>query len=85
MDHWHRKTSKSNRKIEIIGYDLLKNNIEFLNKNEISFLIHQNPKRQIYIGITSLIEHFIFGKEIPNEKLLPIDIVSSENLSSYID
>lgn len=79
-------TSKlKNRKIEIIGYDLLKTNIEFLNKNEISFLIHQNPKRQIYIGITSLIEHFIFGKEIPNEKLLPIDIVTSENLSNYLD
>ena len=71
--------------IEIVGYDLLESNIKFLNNNDISFLIHQNPKRQVYIGVTSLIEHFIFGKEILNERLLPIDIITSENLKNYIE
>ena len=73
-----------NKNIELIGYDLVEKNIEYLTNKTISFLIHQNPKRQIYLGITSLIEHFIFGKEIPNEQLLPIDIITSENLKSYL-
>ncbi len=78
-------TSKiEDKKIAIVGYDLLKTNIEYLNKNAIDFLIHQNPKRQAYLGITSLIEHFIFDKEIPSEQLLPIDIVTAENAKNYI-
>jgi len=78
-------TSKiKDKKIAIVGYDLLKTNIEYLNKNAIDFLIHQNPKRQAYLGITDLIEHFIFDKEIPTEQLLPIDIVNTENAKNYI-
>ena len=71
--------------IKVIGYDLLAENINFLKNNHISFLIHQSPKAQTYLGLTYLVEHFLFNKEIPNQKLLPIDIVNSENLSSYIE
>ncbi len=71
--------------IKVIGYDLLRENINFLKKDIISFLIHQSPKTQTYLGLTYLIEYFLFNKDIPNEKLLPIDIVNSENLSSYIE
>tara|TARA_R110002050_G_scaffold261556_1_gene401608 strand:+ start:83269 stop:84312 length:1044 start_codon:yes stop_codon:yes gene_type:complete len=73
------------KNIKVIGYDLLSENINFLKRNIISFLIHQSPKTQTYLGLTYLIEHFLFNKDIPNKKLLPIDIVNSENLSSYIE
>ena len=73
------------KNIKVIGYDLLYENINFLKRNIISFLIHQSPKAQTYLGLTYLIEHFLFNKDIPNQKLLPIDIVNSENLSSYIE
>jgi LacI family transcriptional regulator len=72
------------KKIALVGYDLLENNIEYLNSKTINFLIHQNPKRQAYLGITSLIEHFIFDKEIPSQQLLPIDIITTENAKNYI-
>ena len=72
------------RKITIIGYDLIDENIAYLNQGTIDFLIHQNPKRQAYLGITCLVDHFIFGKEIPGTTLLPIDIVNSENASFYM-
>ncbi len=71
------------KKIALVGYDLLENNLEYLNNKTIDFLIHQNPKRQAYLGTTSLIEHFIFEKEISPEKLLPIDIVNTENAKDY--
>jgi LacI family transcriptional regulator len=72
------------KNIKVIGYDLLSENITLLKSNLISFLIHQSPKAQTYIGLTYLIEHFLFNKDIPDQKLLPIDIVNSENVSSYI-
>lgn len=72
------------KKIALVGYDLIENNIDYLNKNVIDFLIHQNPKRQAYLGITSLIEHFIFDKEIPSQQLLPIDIITTENAKNYM-
>ena len=78
-------TSKiKNRKIIIVGYDLLETNIDYLNRKSIDFLIHQNPKRQAYLGLICLIEYFIFDKEIQLEKLLPIDIINTENAKDYL-
>lgn len=69
--------------VKLIGYDLLSENIKFLNEGIINFLIHQNPKKQVYLGLTYLAEYFLFEKEIPAKSLLPIDIITSENLTSY--
>lgn len=69
--------------IKIIGYDLLDENIKYLKSNAIDFLINQNPKHQSYLCITQLAEHFLFDKKIPKQKLLPIDIVNSENFDGY--
>ncbi|SEA92521.1 transcriptional regulator, LacI family [Flavobacterium gillisiae] len=74
-----------NDKISIIGYDLLEKNITLLNNGKIDFLINQNPKQQIYLGISFLVDHFIFGKELRNTTFLPIDIVNSENASYYME
>ena len=70
--------------IAIIGYDLIQENISYLNRGVIDFLIHQNPKRQAYLGLAELVDHFIFGKEIPAVTLLPLDIVNSENAFFYL-
>lgn len=69
--------------IKIIGYDLLDENIKYLKNNAIDFIIHQNPKHQSYLCITQLAEYFLFDKKIPKEKLLPIDIINSENFDGY--
>ncbi|MFS4492055.1 substrate-binding domain-containing protein [Maribacter sp. 2308TA10-17] len=71
--------------ITIVGYDLLDENINFLKTGCIDFLIHQKPKRQAYLGVGYLAEHFLFGKPIPSENLLPIDIITSENVAYYLD
>ena len=81
-----RSIKKSNAtSIKLIGYDLLGENITYLNQGVINFLINQNPKGQTYFSLEYLVEHFLFNKEIPNQKLLPIDVINSENLDSYID
>lgn len=69
----------------LIGYDLLGENIKCLNEGNIDFLIHQKPKRQAFLGINHLAEHFLFGKDMPEKTLLPIDIITSENVKYYLD
>tara|TARA_R110002050_G_scaffold221364_1_gene357154 strand:- start:8170 stop:9222 length:1053 start_codon:yes stop_codon:yes gene_type:complete len=76
---------KKIKNIKLIGYDLLNENINYLNDDVIDFLIHQNPKKQVYLGLTYLVEYFLFDKEIPKKSLLPIDIITSENVDTYKD
>ncbi len=71
--------------IPLVGYDLVEENIEFLKKRRIDFLINQNPFQQAYFGITYLFDYILFGKNPPKKKLLPIDIVSVENYQSYVE
>ena len=71
------------KRIRMIGYDLVDENVTNLNQGVIDFLIHQNQKRQVYLGIIYLIEHFLFRKETPAVTLLPIDIINSENADFY--
>lgn len=70
--------------LAFVGYDLLDENIAFLNKGTINFLIHQNPKQQAYIGLKLLAEHLLFDKTIPHEVLLHIDIINSENVAPFM-
>lgn len=72
------------KKIRVVGYDLLAENCKYLNTGVIDFLIHQNENKQTYLGITSLVEHFLFEREIPEMILLPIDIVNTENAVYYL-
>ncbi|MCW5517199.1 substrate-binding domain-containing protein [Muriicola sp. Z0-33] len=74
---------KELRNAVVVGYDLLKENIGFIEQGSIDFLIHQKPKRQAYLGVGQLAEHFLFGKSIPSKKLLPIDVITSENVQYY--
>lgn len=68
----------------IIGYDLLAENITFLREGKINFLIHQKPKRQAYLSVSHLAEHFLFGKPFPPQEFLPIDIITTENVHYYL-
>jgi len=70
--------------IGLVGYDLLHENVNHLNTGTIDFLIHQNPKQQVYTGLKFLAEHFLFEKKIPSEIFLPIDIVNSENVKPFM-
>lgn len=68
----------------VVGYDLLPENIQCLKSGAIDYLIHQNPKRQTYLGFAFLADYLLFNKVIPKKNLIPIDIVNSENYKGYI-
>lgn len=69
--------------INLIGYDLTTENIPYLEKEVINFLINQKPVEQAYRALTTLFNKVVLKKDVPREILLPIDIVTKENLKYY--
>ncbi len=73
-----------NRKdILLIGYDFLKNNIDYLNAGVIDFLICEKPQEQAYRGIKALYRFLMFEEEQEKEYFMPIDIIHRENQQFY--
>ncbi|MDQ2658621.1 MAG: transcriptional regulator, partial [Bacteroidota bacterium] len=75
---------KNQRGLKLIGYDMLEENIRYMRKGIINFLIHQNPQRQAFLGINHLVGHLILRKQAPLKELLPLEIISPENINSYL-
>lgn len=71
--------------INMIGYDLLPENINYLKDGIISFLIAQRPEEQGYKGIMSLFNHLVIKTDIERENFLPIDILTAENIEYYLN
>jgi LacI family transcriptional regulator len=67
----------------LIGYDLIDENIDFLKKGTIDFLIGQKPGEQGYKSIMTLYYHLVLKKETMKNQYLPIDIITRENLEHY--
>ncbi len=70
--------------LRLVGFDLLPENIEYLQQDKISFLINQNPAAQGYLGVMSLLNALIFKKEVDRVQHLPLDIVVTENATYYL-
>lgn len=65
--------------IRIIGYDLLKENITYLNSGIIDFLINQKPEEQGYMGINYLYKKIILQESLDSVHFIPLDIIVKEN------
>lgn len=65
--------------IRIIGYDLLKENIPYLNSGLIDFLINQKPEEQGYTGISYLYKKIILHENLDATHFIPLDIIVKEN------
>ena len=68
----------------VIGYDLIEENITYMNSGYIDFLIYQNPGSQANQGISSLVDYLVFNKTCQGKKLLPVEIVIKENIENYL-
>ena len=72
------------RKIRLIGYDMLEENLKYLQRGTIDFLINQNPKRQAFLSISHLANHLIFKKGAPEKDLFPLEVITQQNFDSYL-
>jgi len=73
------------KNIRLVGYDLLKENAEYLRKGMVSFLIAQRPEEQGYHGIMTLFNHMALKQTVSKVQYVPIDILTKENLDYYIN
>jgi LacI family transcriptional regulator len=75
-----------NNKIHLIGYDLIEENIKFINDEVIDFLIDQRSEEQGYQGIYALYKHLSMNtiKQLNNNIYLPVNIITRENIKYYL-
>jgi LacI family transcriptional regulator len=78
---WMEQKKISN--VILIGYDFLKENIVFLEKGLIHFLICEKPQEQGYKGVMSLFNKLVYNLEPEKTLLMPIDIITKENYRFY--
>lgn len=76
------KTGKTG--ITLVGYDLIEDNIPFIERKYIHAIIHQNAQQQSFLGVSYLTDLLVFKKEIPSRFNLPLHIITRENLHSYL-
>jgi LacI family transcriptional regulator len=71
--------------IRLIGYDLLTESVEYLKREYIDYLISQSPEEQAYLGIRQLFSLVVLKRKQPQQVLLPIDILTKENVDYYLN
>lgn len=76
---------KNKKDIKMIGFDLIRKNVDFLEERVISFLISQHPEKQGYSAVEALFSYVILKSEIKNVNYMPIDIITAANLKYYKD
>ena len=67
------------KNIRIVGYELLKHNLEYLNEGIIDFLIHQKPEEQGYMGINHLYKKSVLKEPVEDLYNMPLEIIVQEN------
>lgn len=73
------------KQTQLIGYDLLEQNIQFLKKGTINFLINQDPYHQALQALRHLVNHLLLKVEVPADELLPLEIICRENYTSFLN
>lgn len=69
--------------VKLIGIDLTENNIRAIKNGDIDFVLGQRPEQQGYMAIKSLIQYLIYGSRVKTDNLMPLDIITRENLDLY--
>ncbi|MCW9707911.1 LacI family DNA-binding transcriptional regulator [Fodinibius salsisoli] len=70
---------------KLVGYDLLEENIHFLKAGTIDFLINQDPRHQALQGLRYLVNHLLLKIPPPTDDLLPLDIITRQNYTSFLN
>lgn len=74
---------KLDRKVILMGYDFVNENIEYIEKGVIDFLICQKPLEQAYKGVMTIYQHLAIPSPVKPVTFMPIDIITRENYRFY--
>jgi len=75
----------SEKELKFVGFDLIEDNLNYLEKDQINFLINQNPSQQGYLAIINIFNHLLKKSAVKNIQYLPLDVVMKENVAYYLD
>jgi len=75
--------SQNENKINLIGYDYLDENCEYIENGIIDFLICQKPEWQGYTAIHKLFKHLVLKKDVRQKVIVPLDIITKKNYKYY--
>lgn len=76
---------KNIKDVLLIGFDFVEQNIDYLEKNVIDFLICQKPQEQAFRGVMSLYNKIVKEEDIDKTHFMSIDILTKENYKYYSD
>jgi len=80
-----REGGRGERRVRIIGYDLVEENVRCLREGSVDFLISQRPARQGFEGILALYRAVVLKTPVSKSIMMPIDIVTRESVDHYRD
>ena len=70
--------------IKLVGNDLIEQNVFYLEKGVINYVIGQRPENQGNFALDTFYKHLVLKSRIEKEKkYLPLDIITKENLQYY--
>ncbi len=69
--------------IILIGYDLTSKNIQLLKSGYVSFLINENPRKQVEQSINIFTNYLVYGENVNSTIFFPIEIITRTNLGTY--
>lgn len=67
----------------LIGYDILKENVKYLNEGFVTHLIAQRPEVQGFNSVRALFRYLILKEKVEQINYMPIDILMKENIKYY--
>lgn len=70
--------------IRLVGYDLMDENLKYLRSGYINALINENQKRQASLGLNAIANYLLNKTVTAKMTLLPLEIITRKNLSSYL-
>lgn len=68
---------------KLIGYDVIEENIRFLNSGHITHLIAQRPEVQGINSIKALFRYLVMDEKPQTINYMPIDVLVKENITYY--
>lgn len=67
----------------LIGYDVIDENIHYLESGQITHLIAQRPEVQGFNSVRALFRHLVLKEKVEQINYMPIDILMKENINYY--
>lgn len=77
--------SRQKTDFRLIGYDMLRRNVQCLKQGSIQFIIAQQPTVQGYNSVECLCNHLILKKKVRECNYMPITLLSVDNMDFYLD